>query len=50
MSFFGGGGKKPDPAAAGGGDNPNDPDAANRGKYAAPPPCPRCELTRNQVR
>jgi hypothetical protein len=53
MSFFGGGGggKKPDAAAADGGSlgAAVDEDSAKRNKYAAPPPCPRCELTRNQM-
>jgi hypothetical protein len=54
MSFFGGGGnKKPDAAAAAdvnaSGGAAIDPDSLKRTKYAAPPPCPRCELTRNQM-
>ncbi|KAI8476441.1 MAG: hypothetical protein J3K34DRAFT_258782 [Monoraphidium minutum] len=26
-----------------------DPDSAGKGRFAAPPPCPRCELTKSQM-
>ncbi|GBF89156.1 hypothetical protein Rsub_01873 [Raphidocelis subcapitata] len=40
MSWFGG---KKGPEEA------QDPDSMGKGRFAAPPPCPRCELTKGQM-